>query len=244
VVAAVTGIVVRVVVRSTLVMEELAQPNHDNSTVGGQVPNHPVSLENLAEGHEGPALISEPPEAYRVDTGLEPVQATPLPWWHAPYQAVRALLETVVPALLIAIGINLFLAQATQVQGQSMEPNLHTAQRLVVEKLTYHFHGPRHGDIVVIDLPQAGPELLIKRVIGLPGETISSKGGQVLIDGEPLQEPYVFNPGGRDITEQVVPPLHVFVMGDNRRSSNDSRNFGPVPIDQIVGRAWLKTLVG
>jgi signal peptidase I len=166
-------------------------------------------------------------------------EAARMPWWRELFQAARALLETVVPALLIAVGINLFLAQATQVQGQSMEPNLHTAQRLVVEKLTYRFHGPRRGDIVVIDLPQAGPELLIKRVIGLPGETISSKGGQVLIDGEPLEEPYIFNPGGRDIAEQVVPPLHVFVMGDNRRSSNDSRNFGPVPIDQIVGRAWF-----
>jgi signal peptidase I len=159
--------------------------------------------------------------------------------WRAPLQAVQALFETVIPALLIAVGINLFLAQATQVQGQSMEPNLHTAQRLVVEKVTYHFHGPRRGDIVVLDVPTAGPELLIKRVIGLPGETIASQGGQVTVDGEPLDETYVFNPGGRDIPEQVVPPLHVFVMGDNRQFSNDSRNFGPVPIDSVIGRAWF-----
>lgn len=160
-------------------------------------------------------------------------------WWRGPIQAVRALIETVVPALLIAIGINLFLAQATQVQGQSMEPNLHTAQRLVVEKITYRFHGPRRGDIVVIDLPEAGPELLIKRVIALPGETIASQGGHVTINGEPLEEPYVTSPGGREVPEQTVPPLHVFVMGDNRQFSNDSRNFGPVPIDHIIGRAWF-----
>jgi signal peptidase I len=165
--------------------------------------------------------------------------AAPSSWWRGPLQAIRALLETVIPALLIAIGINLFLAQATQVQGQSMEPNLHTAQRLVVEKVTYHFHGPRRTDIVVIDLPEAGPELLIKRVIGLPGETISSQDGQVFINGEPLDELYVTSPGGRDIPEQIVPPLHVFVMGDNRQFSNDSRNFGPVPIGDIIGRAWL-----
>ncbi len=170
---------------------------------------------------------------------VSPARVTPLSWWRGPLQAVRALLETVIPALLIAIGINLFLAQATQVQGQSMEPNLHTAQRLVVEKVTYHLHGPRRGDIVVLDLPEAGPELLIKRVIGLPGETISGKGGQVFIDGVPLEEPYVTSPGGRDIPEQVVPPLHVFVMGDNRQFSNDSRNFGFVPIDNIIGRAWF-----
>lgn len=160
-------------------------------------------------------------------------------WWYGPFQAIRALLETVIPALLIAIGINLFLAQATQVQGQSMEPNLHTAQRLVVEKVTYRFHGPRRGDIVVIDLPAAGSELLIKRVIAMPGETISSRGGNVVINGQRLEEPYVTSPGGREITEQVIPPLHVFVMGDNRQFSNDSRNFGPVPIDSLVGRAWF-----
>jgi signal peptidase I len=163
----------------------------------------------------------------------------PSPWWHVPCQVVRALLETVIPALLIAVGINLFLAQATQVLGQSMEPNLHTAQRLVVEKVTYRFHGPRRDDIVVIDMPEAGPDLLIKRVIGLPGETISSKNGQVFINGEPLEEPYVVNPGGRDVPAQIIPPLHIFVMGDNRRFSNDSRNFGPVPIDKVIGRAWF-----
>jgi signal peptidase I len=160
-------------------------------------------------------------------------------WWQSPLNAIRALVETVIPALLIAIGINLFLAQATQVLGQSMEPSLHTAQRLVVEKVTYRFHGPRRGDIVVIDLPEAGPELLIKRVIALPGETISSQHGQVVINGEPLDEPYLTSAGGRDVTEQVVPPLHVFVMGDNRQFSNDSRNFGPVPIENVIGRAWF-----
>ena len=175
--------------------------------------------------------------------GASPVSDTPRSfggsWWRAPFQAIRATIETVIPALVIAIAINLFLAQATQVLGQSMEPNLHTSQRLVVEKVSYHFHGPRRGDIVVIDLPEAGPELLIKRVVGLPGDIISSQGGQVSINGQPLSEPYISSPGGRDIPEQVVPPLHVFVMGDNRQFSNDSRNFGPVPIENIVGRAWF-----
>lgn len=190
---------------------------------------------------EGPEPPIEPKRP-NGDDGPFPETTTeslPSSWWRAPVQAFRTLLETVVPALLIAVGINLFLAQATQVQGQSMEPNLHTAQRLVVEKVTYRFHGPRQGDIVVIDLPEAGPELLIKRVIGMPGDTISSQNGQVFINGEPLDEPYVTHAGGRDVTEQIVPPLHVFVMGDNRQFSNDSRNFGPVPIDNIIGRAWF-----
>ena len=204
---------------------------------------HQTSTENSAvQTGRGADPLPMPQERQTDATGettdVSPSSA-PSPWWRGPLQAARALLETVIPALIIAIGINLFLAQATQVLGQSMEPNLHTDQRLVVEKVSYRFHGPRRGDIVVLDMPKAGPDLLIKRVIGLPGEKIYSKDGQVYINDEPIEEPYVLNPGGRDIPEQIIPPLHIFVMGDNRRFSNDSRNFGFVPIDNIIGRAWL-----
>jgi len=152
---------------------------------------------------------------------------------------LREVAETVIPAVVIALIINLFLAQATQVLGQSMEPNLHTAQRVVVEKVTYRFfHGPRRGDIVVIDLPEQ-TEMLIKRVVGLPGETIKVHGGEVYIEGEPIEEPWTVNPGGSNYGPQTIPPLYVFVMGDNRGASNDSRSFGPVLIDHIVGHAWF-----
>jgi signal peptidase I len=154
-------------------------------------------------------------------------------------RALRELAETVIPAVIIALVINLFLAQATQVLGQSMEPNLHTAQRVVVEKVTYRLvHGPRRGDIVVIDTPDQ-TEMLIKRVIGLPGETISVHRGTVYIDGEELEEPWTVNPGGSNYGPKTTPPLHVFVLGDNRGASNDSRSFGPVLIEDIVGRAWF-----
>ncbi|MBN1137349.1 MAG: signal peptidase I [Anaerolineae bacterium] len=153
---------------------------------------------------------------------------------------IRDLLETILPAILIALLLNVFVGQATRVQGQSMEPNLHTDQRLVVEKVSYRFHGPRRGDVVVIRVPSQGEELLIKRVIGLPGETVEILNGQVYIDGQLLDEPYTDGSTrqGR-IGRVVVPALHVFVMGDNRDHSNDSRTFGPVPIENIVGRAWL-----
>ena len=153
---------------------------------------------------------------------------------------VRELLETILPAILIALVLNVFVGQATRVQGQSMEPSLHTDQRLVVEKVTYRFHGPGRGDVVVIRVPSQGEELRIKRVVGLPGETVEMRDGQVYIDGQLLDEPYTNGStrSGR-IGRVVVPPLHVFVMGDNRDHSNDSRAFGPVPIENIVGRAWL-----
>ena len=86
------------------------------------------------------------------------------------------LSETVLPAIVIAVLINLFLAQATRVYGHSMEPNLHTDQRLVVEKVSYRLHGPRRGDVVVLRMPERGPELLIKRVIAMTGETIGDQG--------------------------------------------------------------------
>jgi len=152
---------------------------------------------------------------------------------------LREVTGTVLPAVLIALLINLFLAQATVVEGQSMEPSLHNSERVIVEKITYRlFHGPRRGDIVVLRDP-AGDTLLIKRVVALPGETVAVRGGQVFVDGEPLEEPWAYRQGGPDYPPTEVPPLHVFVLGDNRPHSNDSRSFGPVPIDRIVGRAWL-----
>lgn len=121
-----------------------------------------------------------------------------------------------------------------------MEPNLHTDQRLVVEKVSYRFHGPQRFDIVVLQLPEQGEELLIKRIVGLPGEKIEFRDGYVHINGERLEESFTdenTQPGRQG--ELIVPPLHVFVLGDNRDRSNDSRSFGPVPIENIVGRAWL-----
>lgn len=147
--------------------------------------------------------------------------------------------ETVLPAIVIAVLINLFLAQATRVYGHSMEPNLHTDQRLVVEKVSYRIHGPHRGDVVVIRLPERGPELLIKRVIGLPGETIEVRDGSVYINGQPLNEPYLTRQTSGSYGPTLIPEGQVFVMGDNRGASNDSRVFGPVPMDRIVGRAWV-----
>jgi len=153
-------------------------------------------------------------------------------------RALREIGETVIPAVVIALFINLFLAQATQVLGQSMEPTLHSSQRVVIEKISYRFHGPRRGDVVVIDSPKQS-EMLIKRVVGLPGETVEVRNGRVFVDGELLTEDWPIRAGGGSYGPHTVPPLHVFVLGDNRGASNDSRSFGPVPIEHIVGHAWV-----
>ncbi len=153
---------------------------------------------------------------------------------------LRELAGTLVPAIVIALLIHVFLAQGTRVYGQSMEPSLHTNERLVIEKLSYHFHGPRRGDVVVLRDPGGSPELLIKRVVGLAGERVTIADGRVYIDGVPLDEPYldqVTQGGGRS---WVIPPLHVFVMGDNRSASRDSRIFGPVALEQLIGKAMVR----
>ncbi|MBN1660397.1 MAG: signal peptidase I [Anaerolineae bacterium] len=170
---------------------------------------------------------------------VEPAHAATAPGRRL-VRLVREILETVLPALLIALLINVFVGQATRVEGQSMEPSLHSDQRLVVEKVSYRFHGPQRFDVVVLRLPGQGDELLIKRVIGLPGETVEFRDGSVYINASRLDEPFLedHTRPGRQL-QTVIPPLHVYVMGDNRDHSNDSRSFGPVPIENIVGRAWV-----
>jgi signal peptidase I len=161
----------------------------------------------------------------------------------APGQTLRLLLvellfETIAPAFVIALLINLFVAQSTYVHGTSMEPNLHTDQRLIVEKVSYKLHPPRRGDIVVIAVDTTDVPL-IKRVIGLPGEAVQIRDNRVYVNGVMLQETYLDDIAQRNYGPFEVPPGHVFVMGDNRNASNDSRAFGAVPFEHILGRAWL-----
>jgi signal peptidase I len=149
-----------------------------------------------------------------------------------PIKVVRAAL----PAVLAALFIRVFVTQAMVVQGSSMKPNLSYNYRVMVEKITYRFvHGPRRGDVVVIDMPEENT-LLVKRAVALPGETIEVQDGHVLINDQPLEEPWVIRRGGMDYPPTLVPPGHVFVLGDNREESRDSRHFGPVPLDQIGGQ--------
>ena len=153
--------------------------------------------------------------------------------------ALGESLQVVLPALVLATIVHFFLAQATVVYGQSMEPNLYQHQRLVVDKMSFRLHPPQRGDIVVLDLPQMD-EMLVKRVVGMPGERIEIFDGIVYIDGEPLAEPFPHDLTAYDMPEITLAPLHYFVLGDNRGNSNDSRSFGGIHRDYIVGRVWLR----
>lgn len=155
------------------------------------------------------------------------------------FNAVWELAITILPALLVALFINVFVAEAALVEhGPSMEPNLYRGYRVMAEKVSYRFHPPCRGDVVIADRP--GNEVsLIKRVVALPGETVEVRNGHTFINGEQIEEPWVTNFGGPSYPPTVVPPDHVFVLGDNRSNSRDSRAIGPVPVDTIKGHVWL-----
>ena len=146
------------------------------------------------------------------------------------------LITTIVPALLIALFVNVFVAEAAEIKdGPSMQPNLYVGYRMMTEKISYYFHAPQRGDIVIAEQPDGQPNL-VKRVIGLPGETIESREGHTYINGEMLDEPWVTYFGGRYYPPILIPDDHVYIIGDNRPNSHDSRAIGPVPIEAIQGR--------
>ena len=170
-----------------------------------------------------------------------------------PRSSVRSAVEwgaVIVGALVVALVVKTFLFQAFYIPSASMEPTLRQGDRVLVNKLSYDLHDIHRGDIVVFELPPAkiGPDGikdLIKRVIGLPGETIETRDGIVYINDKKIDEPYL--PKGvttnkPPIPRQVVPDGHIFVMGDNRDNSADSRyaTRGPIPIDTVVGRAFVQ----
>lgn len=146
-------------------------------------------------------------------------------------------LETVVLALALFLIINAISARI-RVEGSSMEPTLHNGELVIVSKLHYFLGEPRREDVIVFHLPQDPDQEYIKRVVGLPGDHIEIKEGQVLVNGERLEEPYLdYAPiysGSWD-----VPQDSLFVLGDNRNNSSDSHEWGPVPLDYVVGKALL-----
>ena len=153
---------------------------------------------------------------------------------------MRELVASVLPALVIVLLVNIFLAQATRVDGQSMEPNLHDHQRLIIEKLSYHFRDPQRGDIVVLRPPDVPNQPYVKRVIAVAGDTVEIRYGQVYINGQAMQEAWITVPFPQSSWgPATVGENEVFVLGDDRPASRDSRYFGMLPRGRILGRAFL-----
>ena len=164
-------------------------------------------------------------------------------------KVLKEILSTSLYLLFVLCAIYLvihFVGQRTQVQGSSMEPKLSSEDNLIVDKISYRFHDPERFDIVVFPFRYEENIFYIKRVIGLPGETIRiDEKGNILINGEILEESYgkeVIQSPGRAYEEIVLADDEYFLMGDNRNNSTDSRDpsVGNVRRDEIVGRAWLR----
>lgn len=151
--------------------------------------------------------------------------------------ALRELLETLVLTVVTYLLVRTFLFETYRVVGQSMEHTLEQDQRLIVSKLSYRLHEPQRGDIVVFRDPQDSGRNLIKRIIGLPGEILEIRGGQVYINGLPIEEPYLGSNGAFSEPQIPIPGGFYFVMGDNRNNSSDSRSWGLLDADKIVGKA-------
>ncbi|NQV89269.1 MAG: signal peptidase I [Parcubacteria group bacterium] len=157
------------------------------------------------------------------------------------------VIQIVMISSAIIIPVRYFLIQPFYVKGASMEPNFYDHEYLIIDELSYRFRIPERGEIVVFRYPREPSQFFIKRVIALPGETIEISGGEVIIyntehpNGFKLDESYlVETTSGKE--RVTLGPEEYFVLGDNRDSSLDSRSFGVLPLDNIIGRVWVRGL--
>ena len=156
------------------------------------------------------------------------------------------VIQVVVISLAIIIPIRYFLIQPFYVKGASMEPNFYDHEYLIIDEISYRFTEPERGDIVVFRYPNDPKQYFIKRIIGLPNETIEIQNGQVLVynevnpEGAVVEEEYLVDTYTAGNKKVKLRDDEFFVLGDNRTSSMDSRTFGPVNNDYIVGRVWLR----
>ena len=162
------------------------------------------------------------------------------------WSSLFELLKTVALFAIVAIVIRTFLIQPFIVDGSSMEPTFHNQEYILVDKLSYHFHNPKRGDVIVFH-PPFREDNFIKRIIGLPGDTVEVRGEVVRVNGTVVTEPYV-NPTANQMaatdgevatTKVTLADDQYFVMGDNRDHSKDSRELGPIPRTRFIGHAWL-----
>jgi signal peptidase I len=171
----------------------------------------------------------------------------------SPRRTIFEYVVLAVVAIAVALLIQAFLVKPYRIPSPSMEDTLLVGDRVLADRISWRFSDPQRGDIVVFHPPRPGPAL-IKRIVGMPGDTLSLRDGEVLVNGKRLAEPYVRRADGRpEPTEPfdtglpwalqqpfTVPAGSYFMMGDNRTDSGDSRDFGPIARGQLVGRAFAR----
>ena len=181
---------------------------------------------------------SLPPDSALKSVAVKKHAPQPNPWVEG--------LQTIGLSVILALGIRHFVAEARYIPSGSMEPTLQINDRLVIEKISYNFNPPGHGDIVVfwppdsLTPPGQRRDAFIKRIVGLPGDVVEVRDGEVIRNGEVLSEPYIKGPPDYQWGPEEVPPESFLVLGDNRNSSYDSHSWGFVPQENIIGRAVVR----
>ena len=233
---------------SALQLELIDEAEAEAREVIGRATRDADRMRKEAE-HEAAALRATPrrevdlldgPDVDRspsVDVVPEPEPLAPV----AGASRARRVVQLSALVLVILLGAWFLRAQVGTpytIESGSMSPELVDGERVLVNKIVYDLRAPHRGDIVVVEAGADRDDTVVKRVVGLPGETIAARGGEVLVNGRPLSEPYL----GSDVSTSTFAPIElradeVFVLGDNRGASSDSRVFGPVRLDELVGRA-------
>jgi len=174
-------------------------------------------------------------ESYRIETIPEPV--APGEKNSGVWGFFLDIIETIVLSVLLFLAINAVSARI-RVDGSSMEPTLHNGEFVIVNKLAFKLGSPKIGDVIVFHYPRDPEQEYIKRILGLPGDHVKITNGQVYVNGEPIKETYIAAPPSYQ-SEWNVPEDAFFVLGDNRNNSSDSHNWGPVPVENVVGKALI-----
>ena len=203
---------------------------------------------NLAARHESSGLGNSSTEGIKakesvaVKESQDKADSSSKLW-----RQVRENLQILAIALALALLIRAFVAEPRYIPSDSMLPTLEVGDRLVVEKVSYHFRPPTIGEIVVFDPPQQlqiqgydKNQAFIKRVIGTPGQMIQVRNGKVYRNNVPIQEDYIAEPPNYQMEAVQVPENYLFVMGDNRNNSNDSHVWGFLPKDNVIGHACYR----
>lgn len=219
-----------------------------------------AALRRLPPSRCSRVRCSAEPGARVVDTeggGVPPPPPPPPVDEEPPPSGLNALfssfskedVETVLVTLAVSLLIRTFIAEPRYIPSLSMYPLFDVGDRLVAEKLTYRFaRPPQRGDVVIFVPPSAvlstigaaDGEVFIKRVVAVAGDTVGVHAGRLVLNGTPVEEPFVAERSRYELQPKVVPAGDVFVMGDNRNNSFDSHVWGPLPADRIVGRAVAK----
>ena len=189
---------------------------------------------------QGPAQPGKPdPAPVTRDKGEHPTEA-PKVKKSSILGTVIEIVVIVAAAFVIALLVQAFLVKPFTIHQVSMRPTLQDGDRILLNRLTYRFRPEHRGDIVVFHSPITPGEDLVKRIVGVAGDRVAVTGGKLYVNGVAQNEPYLLEQNfSGEMPETLVPPGHVFVMGDNRNNSGDSRLFGPVPTSSIIGKAFV-----